>query len=71
MTGIDIPVMTLGIKKCTSVGKQRSLAFSLFYAMLTTGLFLSGPVVDFIRTVIGGNFNVYVNPNRNNHIHCS
>lgn len=46
---IDIPVMTLGIKKCT-IGKTRSLAYALFYAMLTTGLFLSGPIVDIIRT---------------------
>lgn len=51
---LDIPVMTLGIKKCT-YGKTRSLAYSLFYAMLTMGLFLAGPAVDYIRTVIGSN----------------
>jgi len=41
--------MTLGIKKVT-YGKARSLAYSLFYAMLTTGLFLAGPAVDLIRS---------------------
>ena len=40
--------MTLGIKKCT-VGRTRSLGYSLFYAMLTSGLFLAGPIVDYIR----------------------
>jgi len=45
--------MTLGIKKCT-LGRKRSLAYSLFYAMLTIGLFIAGPVVDFLRTVVGG-----------------
>ena len=41
--------MTLGIKKCT-FGKTRSLAYSLYYSMLISGLFLAGPAVDFIRT---------------------
>ncbi len=54
LLSIDVPVMTLGIKKCT-IGKQRSLAFSLFYGMLIIGLFLSGPLVDFVRQVVGGN----------------
>jgi hypothetical protein len=44
--------MTLGVKKCT-IGKTRSLAYSLFYAMLTTGVFLAGPAVDFIRGYVG------------------
>lgn len=63
---IDIPVMTLGIKKCT-VGKTRSLAYSLFYAMLTTGLFLAGPAVDLIRTVVGCKFKIFLKPYRNNY----
>lgn len=45
--------MTLGIKKIT-VGKQRSLAYSFYYGMLVTGIFIAGPAVDFIRTQIGG-----------------
>ncbi len=44
--------MTLAIKQCT-YGRIRSLAFSLFYAMLTLGVFLGGPSVDFVRNVVG------------------
>lgn len=44
--------MTLGIKKCT-IGRTRSLAYSLFYSMLISGLFLAGPVVDIIRNFVG------------------
>jgi hypothetical protein len=52
---IVMPTMTLGIKKCT-LGKTRSLAYSTYYGMLTIGLLLSGPTVDFIRGVIGGKY---------------
>lgn len=45
--------MTLAIQKLTW-GKSRSLAYSIFYAMLTSGLLVAGPAVDFFRTVVGG-----------------
>lgn len=46
------PAMVLGIKKST-YGKQRSLAYSLFFGMLALGICLSGPLVDLVRNAIG------------------
>ena len=48
-----IPTLTFAIKKCTS-GPVRSLAFSLFYASLTLGVFIGGPSIDYFRQNLDG-----------------
>ena len=58
--------MILGIKKVT-IGRTRSLGYSLFYAMLTSGLLIAGPTVDFIRAYIGGKFYIINNYRYNNY----
>ena len=46
------PVIVAGIKKYATVA-QRSMAFSLFYAMMNVGFAISGTLFDKIRTNLG------------------
>ncbi|MBQ7568075.1 MFS transporter, partial [bacterium] len=46
------PVIVAGIKKYATVA-QRSMAFSLFYAMMNVGFAISGTCFDKVRTVMG------------------
>ena len=46
-----IPALTFAIKK-TTLGPMRSLAFSMFYASLTFGVFIGGPSIDYFRSNI-------------------
>lgn len=48
-----IPSLTFAIKK-TTIGPTRSLAFSLFYASLTLGVFIGGPSIDYFRSNLNG-----------------
>jgi len=45
---MGIPVMTIGIKQCTST-KNMSLAFGLFYSMMNVGAVASGRITDFLN----------------------
>ncbi|MDO5297260.1 MAG: MFS transporter [bacterium] len=46
------PVIVAGIKKYATVA-QRSMAFSLFYAMMNVGFAISGTCFDKVRTTLG------------------
>lgn len=47
------PGQVLGIKKLTTPGPMRVLAFNLFYGAMILGGIIGGPIVDYIRRDIG------------------
>jgi hypothetical protein len=46
--------MILGIQRSCKEGEQRTLAFSMFFAMLCLGYFAGGPFTDYIREQFKG-----------------
>ena len=47
-----VPVMTAAVKRYSNT-KQRSMAFSMYYALMNVGFACAGWLFDYIRTVLG------------------